>query len=96
MAHITDDDVKKMAHLARLAIDEKDIPYYSNSLRNTLNLIEQMQEVDTNHIQPMAHSADMHQRLRDDIVTEPNERDNLQKLAPATEFGLYLVPQVIE
>ena len=89
-------DVKKIAHLARLAIDEADIPAYANSLSNILNLVEQMAEVNTDDVAPMAHPLDAVQRLRPDDVTEPDQRDHFQAQAPNVDEGLYLVPQVIE
>ncbi len=90
------DDVKKIAHLARLAIDEADIPGYATNLTNILNLVEQMSAVDTDQVTPMAHPLDAVQRLRPDEVTETNQRDHFQQHAPKVEDGLYLVPKVIE
>lgn len=89
-------DVEKIAHLARLAISEDDIPGYAGSLSSILTLVEQMDEVDTKNVAPMAHPHDVYQRLREDIVTEENQREHFQEIAPAVENGLYLVPQVIE
>jgi len=93
---LTQDDVKKIAHLARLAISDDDIPSYEKELSNILGLVEQMNAVDTSDVTPMAHPLDMLQRLRDDIVTEDNHREEYQAIAPAVEDGLFLVPQVIE
>jgi len=90
------DDVKSIAHLARIEIDEKNIEGYTSSLSSILGLVEQMNEVDTSNIKPMAHPMDVCQRLRADEVLEVNQRDSFQKIAPKTEDGLYLVPQVIE
>ena len=90
------DDVKRIAHLARLAIDEQDIPGYANNLSNILDLVEQMSSVNTDDVSPMAHPMDAHQRLRPDEVTETDRREALQKNAPQTENGLFLVPKVIE
>jgi len=89
-------DVKKIAHLARLAIDEADIPQYATNLSNILHLVEQMDSVDTEAVTPMAHPLDEVQRLREDTVTEDNQREHFQQCAPLTEDGLYLVPKVIE
>ena len=90
------DDVKKIANLARLQIDEADIPGYAKNLSNILGLVEQMDAVDTNSVTPMAHPLDAVQRLRSDEVTEENQREHFQEHAPKVEDGLYLVPQVIE
>lgn len=90
------DDVVNIAHLARLAINAKDIPEYAKNLSSILDLVEQMQQVNTDSVEPMAHPLDSTQRLREDAVTESNERDLFQSIAPAVEAGLYLVPKVIE
>ena len=93
---LTKEDVVNIAHLARLAIDAKDIPEYEKNLSDILGLVEQMNQVDTENVEPMAHPLDAVQRLRDDEVTEANEREHFQSIAPETEAGLYLVPKVIE
>ena len=90
------DAVKKIAYLARLKIDEADVPGYVNNLSNILDLVEQMSTVDTEGVVPMSHPMDAVQRLREDKVTETDQRDAFQAIAPKTEDGLYLVPQVIE
>ena len=90
------DDIKAIAKLARLKIDEADVPSYATNLSNILDLVEHMNAVDTEGVVPMSHPLDVAQRLRDDIVTETDRRDELQKNAPAVEDGLYLVPRVIE
>lgn len=89
-------DVDKIAHLARLQIEEQDAPEYAQNLSNILDLVDQMQAVDTSNVSPMAHPLDAVQRLRSDVVTEENQRDSLQAIAPAVEDGLFLVPKVIE
>ena len=89
-------DVERIAHLARLSIDGQELDAYAESLSRILGLIEQMNAVDTRGVIPMAHPQEGGARLRDDRVTETNQRDKFQKLAPATDAGLYLVPRVIE
>jgi aspartyl-tRNA(Asn)/glutamyl-tRNA(Gln) amidotransferase subunit C len=89
-------DVEKIAHLARLGIDDDAIPEYARDLTNIFKLVEQMEQVDTNDILPMAHPLDAHQRLRSDVVKESNQRELFQSIAPKTDAGVYLVPQVIE
>ena len=89
-------DVEKIAHLARLAIDDRAIPDYARDLTNIFDLVEQLSAVDTSNITPMAHPLDANQRLRPDTVTESNQRELFQAIAPKTEAGVYLVPQVIE
>ncbi|MHA1568349.1 MAG: Asp-tRNA(Asn)/Glu-tRNA(Gln) amidotransferase subunit GatC [Alphaproteobacteria bacterium] len=88
--------VEKIAHLARLAIDPADIDQYATNLSNILDLVEQMSSADTEQVSPMAHPVEASQRLREDVVTETNQREKFQALAPAVENGLYLVPRVIE
>jgi len=89
-------DVLNAAHLARLAIDDNDIEDFTQDLANIISLADQMQAVNTDGIEPMAHPMDATQRLRADQVTETNQRAHFQKNAPATEDGLYLVPRVID
>ncbi|MBX9713052.1 MAG: Asp-tRNA(Asn)/Glu-tRNA(Gln) amidotransferase subunit GatC [Pseudomonadaceae bacterium] len=89
-------DVEKIAHLARLGLNDADIPQTTATLNNILGLIDAMQAVDTNGIEPLAHPLEATQRLRADTVTESNHREAYQAIAPAVENGLYLVPKVIE
>ena len=83
-------DVEKIAHLARLEIAAQDIPAYVTNLSNILDLVEQMNAVDTEGVTPMAHPLDTSQRLREDEVTEVNQRERFQNIAPQVEAGLYL------
>ena len=89
-------EVEKIAHLARLGLNEGDIPQTTETLNNILGLIDQMQAVDTQGIEPLAHPLEATQRLRADVVNESNHRDSNLAIAPAVVSGLYLVPKVIE
>ena len=89
-------EVAKIAHLARLAIREQDVPAYARNLSAILELVEQMDAVDTSGVAPLANPLDMAQRLRADEVTETDQRAHFQAIAPRVEAGLYLVPKVIE
>jgi len=89
-------DVEKVARLARLAMDEQELQAAQTQLNNIFGLIAEMQAVDTKGIDPMSHAQDLAQRLREDVVTETNQREAFQAIAPQVEQGLYLVPQVIE
>ncbi|WP_437881791.1 Asp-tRNA(Asn)/Glu-tRNA(Gln) amidotransferase subunit GatC [Pseudomonas sp. LRF_L74] len=89
-------DVEKIAHLARLGLNEADVPRTTETLNNILGLIDAMQAVDTDGIAPLAHPLEATQRLRADVVAESNQRDAYQAVAPAVQDGLYLVPKVIE
>lgn len=93
---ISEAEVKKVAHLARLAVPEEQLEGYVRNLSNILNLVDQLSAADTAGVEPMAHPLDMTQRLRDDVVTETNHREKYQSVAPEVENGLYLVPKVIE
>ena len=93
---LTTEDVKKIAYLARLGIDEHDLDSYTKDLSGILDLMAQMKAQNTDGIMPMAHPLDQIQRLRTDAVTETNQRDGFQAIAPHVEEGLYLVPKVIE
>ncbi len=90
------EEIKKIANLARLQIEESDIPGYAKNLSNILDLVEQMDSVNTDEVTPMAHPLDAVQRLRADEVTEQDQREHFQQHAPKVEDGLYLVPKVIE
>ncbi len=96
MSTLTNADIKKIARLAKLSIKDEDFSIYQENLSNILNLVEQMNRVDTTHIAPVAHPFSLKQRLRADIVTETNQRELFQSNAPTVEAGLYLVPKVIE
>ena len=89
-------DVKRIAHLARIEIDDAGAETALQQLSGILGLIEEMQAVNTDGIEPMSHSQDVTQRLRDDVISETNQRKLFQSIAPAVENGLYLVPKVIE
>lgn len=93
---LSQEQVENIAHLARLAIDQNQIEEYATSLSGILGLVEQMDSADTEGVEPMAHPQDAIQRLRTDEVTEQDQREKFQQIAPATENGLYLVPKVIE
>ena len=82
--------------LARLHLDEKDMDDVVAKLSSIVDFVDQLQAAPTDDVVPMAHPMDQSQRLRADAVTESNERDKLQKNAPSTENGFYLVPKVIE
>ena len=98
-------DIKRIAHLARIEINDTEAGATLTKLTGILGLIEQMQAVDTTGITPMSHSQDVVQRLRDDVVTATNQREAFQANAPllgngsserAVDNGLYLVPKVID
>ena len=93
---LTNADVRKVASLARLAMTEAEIESSRAQLSGIFDLIAEMQAVDTKGIAPMSHAQDLSQRLRDDVVTETDQRELLLSIAPQAEAGLYLVPQVIE
>ena len=93
---LTLEDVKRIAHLARIEVGETEAEGYLRQLSNIFELVEQMQAVDTTGIAPMAHAQDVVLRLRPDTVIETDRREAYQAVAPQTEAGLYLVPKVIE
>ncbi len=90
------DEVKKIAKLACLNVEEADIQSYATNLSNILDLVAQMDAVDTTGVTPMSHPFDAVQRLREDVVTDFDRREDFLVIAPKTEDGLYLVPKVIE
>jgi aspartyl-tRNA(Asn)/glutamyl-tRNA(Gln) amidotransferase subunit C len=93
---LSDDQVRRLARLARIAIRPEDAAPVLERLNRVLGLIEQLRAVDTQGIEPMSHALDLVQRLRPDEVSEQDQRDRYQAVAPSTDKGLYLVPRVIE
>jgi len=93
---LTADDIKSIAHLARLGVSDDHLEPLAADLTSMLSLIEQLQAVDTDGVEPMAHPANASLLLREDTVSESNQRDTLQAPAPSTQDGYFLVPRVIE
>jgi aspartyl-tRNA(Asn)/glutamyl-tRNA(Gln) amidotransferase subunit C len=93
---LTLEDVKRVAHLARVAIDEAEARAVLSQLNDVFKLIAEMQAVDTRGVEPMSHALDVVQRLREDAVTESDQHVLFQSVAPQVEGDLYLVPKVIE
>lgn len=90
------DDVRRIATLARICVSDAEAGRVLAQLSGIFSLIEQMQAVDTDGVEPMSHAQDLILRLREDRVTEPDRRALFQSVAPQVEDGLYLVPRVIE
>ena len=93
---LTLEDVERVAHLARIAIDEPEARAVLSQINDVFRLIAEMQAVDTRGVEPMSHALDVVQRLREDSVTESDQHAAFQSVAPQVESGLYLVPKVIE
>ena len=90
------DDVKRIANLARIEVADEEGNAILAQLTDIFGLIGQMQAVDTSAVQPTSHAQDVRQRLREDVVTEMDQHELFQSIAPQVEMGLYLVPKVIE
>ena len=93
---LTLEQVKRIANLARIEISDDEALTTQGHLNGIFQLIEQMQAVDTAGVEPMAHAQDVSQRLREDAVSETDQRAAFQAVSPETEAGLFLVPKVIE
>ena len=97
---LTPDDLKRIAHLARIAVSDADVGMLQTQLNGIFGLIDELQAVDTKGIEPLSHPldvlADMAQRLREDRITETDQREANMANAPAQENGLFLVPKVLE
>ena len=97
---LTPDDLKRIAHLARIAVSDADVARLQTELSGIFGLIDALQAVDTKGIAPLSHPldvvADMAQRLREDRVTESDQRAANMANAPAEENGLFLVPKVLD
>jgi aspartyl-tRNA(Asn)/glutamyl-tRNA(Gln) amidotransferase subunit C len=88
--------VSRIAHLARLGVEESQYETYARNLSDILAFVDQLNAVDTSGVEPLAHPLDASQRLRPDQVSETDQREKFQRIAPRVEAGLYLVPRVIE
>ncbi|MBP6645581.1 MAG: Asp-tRNA(Asn)/Glu-tRNA(Gln) amidotransferase subunit GatC [Burkholderiaceae bacterium] len=97
---LTPTDIQRIAQLAQLRLDEPTSARMLTQINGFFDIVEQMRAVDTTGVDPLAHPVaamqDIQLRLRDDVVSEPNQREANQKSAPAVERGLFLVPKVIE
>jgi len=93
---LSDDQIRRLARLARIAIEEDESAPVRERLNRVLALIDEMRQADTAGIEPMSHALDLVQRLRPDEVSEADRREEYQAIAPAVDEGLYLVPKVIE
>jgi aspartyl-tRNA(Asn)/glutamyl-tRNA(Gln) amidotransferase subunit C len=89
-------EIAKLAQLARIDIEPEMVDEVTESITSILNLVDQLQTADTTDIEPMAHPLDLVQRLRADVITEIDQRDELQAVAPSVDKGLFLVPKVID
>ncbi len=93
---INEQEMKTLLELSKLNIDDNSLEEFKQDLTNILGLLDQLQQVDTTGVEALTNPRDDMQRLREDKVTEKNQREELQKNAPASEAGLYLVPKVVE
>ena len=90
------EQITRIALLARLELSEAETTDMGEKLNDILAMVDQMSAVDTSNVEPMSHPQEVMQRLREDALTESNQRELFQSIAPAVEDGLYLVPKVIE
>jgi aspartyl-tRNA(Asn)/glutamyl-tRNA(Gln) amidotransferase subunit C len=90
------EEVARIARLARIEVAEAGLGELAGQLNGILGLIDEMRAVDTAGVEPMSHPQPVVQRLREDVVTESDQREAFQAIAPAVQDGLYLVPKVIE
>ena len=89
-------DVHRIAHLARIEIDDAAAHEVHQKLEAIFAMINELQAIDTTGIEPMAHAMDVRLPLREDVVTAADEHALFQREAPAVQDGLYLVPRVVE
>lgn len=93
---LTSDDVKRVAKLARLGLTDVETTETLAQLNSILELVDRMQQINTDDVAPLAHPLELRQTLRADAIVETNQRDKFQAIAPQADAGLYLVPRVIE
>jgi len=96
MSTNNDIDLVHLCRLAQLALDEDELHAAEGDLARIIEMVNQMQAINTEGVAPLAHPLEKSQRLRPDSVTEQVDREQFQVIAPATEGGLYLVPRVVE
>lgn len=90
------DQIQQLAKLVRFKLSAGEAGRFAGQLSDIVDMVAQMNQIDTDHIQPMSHPQDMRLRLREDNVTESDRRKEFQSAAPAADAGLYLVPRVVE
>ena len=93
---VTEEVVRNIAELVQLKVDDADLKQLAEGMQNILALADQMQAINTEGVEPVSNQLDASQKLRPDLVTEENQRELFQSLAPATQSGLYLVPRVVD
>lgn len=93
---ITQKEVEKIADLAQIAVTQAQCEQLHDDLNNIIKLVEKLNELDVSNVEPLAHSLDTTQPLREDCITEINQRESFQSIAPNVHFGLYIVPKVLE
>ena len=93
---LTQDDVRRIAHLARIELDPAELPALTGKLGSIFGVLDALAAIDTEGVAPMAHAQDVSLPLREDAVTEPDRHAAYQAVAPSTQDGLYLVPRVVE
>lgn len=93
---LTSEDIESIAHLARLGVDQEALAPLATDLSTVLELVEQLQAIDTTGVEPMAHPVNAQLVLRDDKVLVHESREALQQAAPSVRDGYFLVPRVIE
>ena len=93
---VTEEVVRNIAELVQLKVDDADLKQLAEGMQNILALADQMQAINTEGVEPVSNPLDASQKLRPDLVTEENQRELFQSLAPATQSGLYLVPRVVD
>ncbi|OGT59303.1 MAG: asparaginyl/glutamyl-tRNA amidotransferase subunit C [Gammaproteobacteria bacterium RIFCSPHIGHO2_12_FULL_42_10] len=96
MSTLTTESVQKIADLAKLHISSDKLPALTDALKNILTLVKKMDDANTQDVQALSHSVSATQPLREDIITEKDQRDLFQKNAPQVEAGLYIVPKFVE
>jgi len=93
---INQKDIQKIAHLARINVSEEESRILETKLGSIMTMIDKMQAVNTDNVEPMSHALEVTQPLREDVVTEKDIRSNAIELAPEVEQSTFIVPQVIE
>ena len=96
MSSIDEKTIRKTAHLARIEIDEANIPYYTDQIKGVVDWIEQLADVDTNGIEPMVSISEKPMPVREDVMTDGDYVEEVTQNAPESAYGFFVVPKVVE
>ena len=93
---ISQDEVKKVAKLSRIKLEENEVVHFQKELSNIIAWVETLKEVDTDNIEPMVSVSEFNQPLREDVQNDGGIQEDILKNAPKSSYGCFVVPKVVE